>query len=148
MGRKKIRIAPITDDRNRSVTYLKRKAGLMKKAHELAILTNSEVAVIVFSQNNKLAEFSSSDIDQLLLRYTNVSVSPCFYLGISLFFYFVGSTETDPFLAASLVFYSFDSMMDPERARVQRILQMTRAIRTTTTRSMTMLRKVVDWEVR
>ncbi|PWN91212.1 SRF-TF-domain-containing protein, partial [Acaromyces ingoldii] len=60
--RKKIKIAPITDDRNRSVTYLKRKAGLMKKAHELAILTNSEVAVIVFSQNNKLAEFSSSDI--------------------------------------------------------------------------------------
>ncbi|PWN39910.1 PfSAH1, partial [Ceraceosorus guamensis] len=54
MGRKKIRIQRIDDDRNRSVTYLKRKAGLMKKAHELAVLTDSEVAVIVFSHNGKL----------------------------------------------------------------------------------------------
>ncbi|PWN32162.1 SRF-like protein, partial [Meira miltonrushii] len=56
MGRKKIRITRIPDDRNRSVTYLKRKAGLMKKAHELAVLTGSEVAVIVFGQNGKLSE--------------------------------------------------------------------------------------------
>lgn len=71
MGRKKIRITRITDDRNRSVTYLKRKAGLMKKAHELAVLTGSEVAVIVFGQNGKLSEFCSSDMDHLLLRYTD-----------------------------------------------------------------------------
>lgn len=71
MGRKKIRITRITDDRNRSVTYLKRKAGLMKKAHELAVLTGSEVAVIVFGQNGKLSEFCSGDMDHLLLRYTD-----------------------------------------------------------------------------
>ncbi|PWN53322.1 hypothetical protein IE53DRAFT_305796, partial [Violaceomyces palustris] len=50
--------------------YLKRKAGLFKKAHELAVLTDSDVAVIVFGHNGKLAEFCSSDIDRLLLRYT------------------------------------------------------------------------------
>ncbi|PWN96668.1 SRF-like protein, partial [Tilletiopsis washingtonensis] len=56
MGRKKIKIQRIAEDRNRSVTYLKRKAGLMKKAHELAVLTDSDVAVIVFAKNGKLAE--------------------------------------------------------------------------------------------
>lgn len=75
MGRKKIKITRIADDRNRSVTYLKRKAGLMKKAHELAVLTGSEVAVIVFGQNGKLSEFCSSDMDMLLLRYTEHSGS-------------------------------------------------------------------------
>lgn len=75
MGRKKIKIARINDDRNRSVTYLKRKAGLMKKAHELAVLTGSEVAVIVFGQNGKLTEFCSGDMDRVLLRYTEVSLS-------------------------------------------------------------------------
>ncbi|KAJ9476084.1 Transcription factor RLM1 [Pseudozyma hubeiensis] len=70
MGRKKIKIQPIKEDRNRSVTYLKRKAGLFKKAHELAVLTDSQVAVIVFGHNGKLAEFCSTDIDLLLLRYT------------------------------------------------------------------------------
>lgn len=70
MGRKKIKIQPIKEDRNRSVTYLKRKAGLFKKAHELAVLTDSQVAVIVFGHNGKLAEFCSTDIDLHLLRYT------------------------------------------------------------------------------
>jgi MADS-box transcription factor len=77
MGRKKIKIARINDDRNRSVTYLKRKAGLMKKAHELAVLTGSEVAVIVFGQNGKLTEFCSGDMDRVLLRYTEVCILYC-----------------------------------------------------------------------
>ncbi|WFD34625.1 vacuolar protein sorting/targeting protein PEP1 [Malassezia cuniculi] len=70
MGRRKISIEPIAGDRNRSATYLKRKTGLFKKAYELAVLTDSEVAVIVFGRNGKLAEFCSGDIDQFLLRYT------------------------------------------------------------------------------
>lgn len=80
MGRKKIKITRINDDRNRSVTYLKRKAGLMKKAHELAVLTGSEVAVIVFGQNGKLTEFCSGDMDRVLLRYTEVSLKGCNFL--------------------------------------------------------------------
>lgn len=70
MGRKKIKIQPIAGDRNRSATFLKRKAGLFKKAYELAVLTDSEIAVIVFGRNGKLSEFCSGDIDQFLLRYT------------------------------------------------------------------------------
>lgn len=56
MGRRKISIAPISDDRNRSVTFLKRKNGLFKKAYELGILCSADVAVIVFSNQGKLFE--------------------------------------------------------------------------------------------
>jgi hypothetical protein len=56
MGRRKISIAPISDDRNRSVTFLKRKNGLFKKAFELGILCSADVAVIVFSNQGKLFE--------------------------------------------------------------------------------------------
>lgn len=45
----------------------------MKKAYELAVLCNCEVGLLVFTQNGKLFQFSSSDMDQLLLRYTEFS---------------------------------------------------------------------------
>lgn len=73
MGRRKIRIEPIRDDRNRQVTFLKRKQGLMKKAYELSVLCNCEVALIIFNnQNNKLVQYASTDIDKVLMRYTEV----------------------------------------------------------------------------
>ena len=70
MGRKKIKIQPIKGERNRMATYIKRKAGLFKKAHELAVLTDSDVAVLVFTRNGKLAEYCSCDVDQMLMRYS------------------------------------------------------------------------------
>ncbi|CDZ98101.1 srf-type transcription factor [Phaffia rhodozyma] len=70
MGRKKIEIKRLSDDRNRNVTFLKRKAGLMKKAWELSVLCSADVAVIVFGHNGKLFEFSSRNIEDLLLKYT------------------------------------------------------------------------------
>ncbi|ORZ13644.1 hypothetical protein BCR42DRAFT_493030 [Absidia repens] len=70
MGRRKIKIQPIHDDRNRQVTFLKRKNGLMKKAYELSVLCGCDIALIVFNSNNKLVQYSSSDIDNVLMRYT------------------------------------------------------------------------------
>ncbi|KAK2733996.1 hypothetical protein FQN55_003056 [Onygenales sp. PD_40] len=69
MGRRKIEIKAIKDDRNRSVTFLKRKGGLFKKAHELSVLCSVDVAVIIFGNNKKLYEFSSGDITDTLNRY-------------------------------------------------------------------------------
>ncbi|KAJ5114968.1 hypothetical protein NUU61_000727 [Penicillium alfredii] len=69
MGRRKIEIKAIKDDRNRSVTFLKRKGGLFKKAHELAVLCSVDVAVIIFGHNKKLYEYSSSDMHEALGRY-------------------------------------------------------------------------------
>ena len=45
MGRKKIRIAPLADDRSRKVTFAKRKFGLMKKAYELSVLCQVRLAI-------------------------------------------------------------------------------------------------------
>ncbi|TIC00857.1 hypothetical protein E3Q18_00876 [Wallemia mellicola] len=70
MGRRKIQIKPLKDDRNRSVTFLKRKTGLFKKAHELGVLCSADVAVIVFGHNGKLYEFSSGNIEKILMKYT------------------------------------------------------------------------------
>lgn len=50
-------------------TFLKRKGGLFKKAHELSVLCSVDVAVIIFGHNKKLYEFSSGDIGETLHRY-------------------------------------------------------------------------------
>ncbi|EOO03242.1 putative mads-box mef2 type transcription factor protein [Phaeoacremonium minimum UCRPA7] len=70
MGRRKIEIKAIKDDRNRSVTFLKRKGGLFKKAHELSVLCSVDVAVFIFGSNKKLYEYSSCDMRELITRYT------------------------------------------------------------------------------
>ncbi|PNS20440.1 Transcription factor RLM1 [Sphaceloma murrayae] len=69
MGRRKIEIRPIKDDRNRSVTFLKRKGGLFKKAFELGVLCQVDVAVIIFGHNKKLYEYSSGDINDTIGRF-------------------------------------------------------------------------------
>ncbi|CDR38848.1 CYFA0S02e07030g1_1 [Cyberlindnera fabianii] len=70
MGRRKISIQPITDERNRKVTFVKRKAGLFKKAHELAVLCQVDLAVIILGHNNqKFYEYTSVNADDLLVSY-------------------------------------------------------------------------------
>ncbi|XP_057686958.1 myocyte-specific enhancer factor 2A-like [Corythoichthys intestinalis] len=70
MGRKKIQITRIVDERNRQVTFMKRKFGLMKKAYELSVLCDCEIALIVFNSSNKLFQYASTDMDKVLLKYT------------------------------------------------------------------------------
>ncbi|XP_077320312.1 myocyte-specific enhancer factor 2D isoform X7 [Lithobates pipiens] len=70
MGRKKIQIQRITDERNRQVTFTKRKFGLMKKAYELSVLCDCEIALIIFNHTNKLFQYASTDMDKVLLKYT------------------------------------------------------------------------------
>ncbi|AEO53634.1 hypothetical protein MYCTH_2295245 [Thermothelomyces thermophilus ATCC 42464] len=70
MGRRKIDIKPIKDERNRSVTFLKRKGGLFKKAYELSVLCSVDVAVVIFGNNKKLHQFSSRDMREMLQRWT------------------------------------------------------------------------------
>jgi hypothetical protein len=66
MGRRKIEIARIENDRHRQVTFAKRKLGVMKKATELSILCNANVAVIVFSPTNKMSVYSNCPINTLV----------------------------------------------------------------------------------
>ena len=52
------------------VTFTKRKFGLMKKAYELSILCDCEIALIIFNSSNKLFQYASTDMDKILLKYT------------------------------------------------------------------------------
>lgn len=45
---------------SRQVTFSKRRNGLLKKAFELSVLCDAEVALIIFSPRGKLYEFASS----------------------------------------------------------------------------------------
>ena len=42
---------------SRQVTFSKRRKGLLKKAHELAVLCDADVGVVVFSERGKLFEY-------------------------------------------------------------------------------------------
>ena len=52
------------------VTFTKRKFGLMKKAYELSVLCDVEIALILFTSSNKLFQYASTDMDRVLLKYT------------------------------------------------------------------------------
>ncbi|KAL9228964.1 hypothetical protein vseg_004488 [Gypsophila vaccaria] len=70
MGRGKVELRRIENNISRQVTFSKRRGGLMKKAHELSILCDAEIALIVFSSRGKLYEFSSVDnVPQTIERY-------------------------------------------------------------------------------
>ncbi|KAG7982640.1 hypothetical protein I3843_04G063200 [Carya illinoinensis] len=53
MVRGKIQMKRIENTTSRQVTFSKRRNGLLKKAFELSVLCEAEVAVIVFSQKGK-----------------------------------------------------------------------------------------------
>ena len=53
------------------VTFSKRKLGLMKKAYELSVLCDCEIGLIIFSSTGKLFQYASSDMDSVLLKYTD-----------------------------------------------------------------------------
>ncbi|XP_018513743.1 agamous-like MADS-box protein AGL18 isoform X1 [Brassica rapa] len=69
MGRGRIEIKKIENVNSRQVTFSKRRNGLMKKANELSILCDAEVAVIVFSSTGKAYDFSSGSMEHILSRY-------------------------------------------------------------------------------
>ncbi|XP_047964549.1 truncated transcription factor CAULIFLOWER A-like [Salvia hispanica] len=74
MGRGKVQLKRIENKINRQVTFSKRRAGLLKKAHEISVLCDAEVALIVFSHKGKLFEYSTdSCMDRILEKYERYS---------------------------------------------------------------------------
>nr|AAM51780.1 MADS-box gene 6 protein [Spinulum annotinum] len=69
MGRGKIEIKRIENSTSRQVTFSKRRGGLLKKAHELAVLCDAQVALIIFSNTGKLFEYASTSMKEILDRY-------------------------------------------------------------------------------
>lgn len=46
----------------------------MKKAYELSVLCDCEIALIIFNNNGKLVQYASTDIDKILMKYTEVCI--------------------------------------------------------------------------
>ncbi|KAK9112846.1 hypothetical protein Scep_020365 [Stephania cephalantha] len=69
MAREKIQIRKIDNTTARQVTFSKRRRGLFKKAEELSILCDAEVALIIFSATGKLFEYSNSSMKEILERH-------------------------------------------------------------------------------
>nr|AAV65503.1 MPP4 [Physalis peruviana] len=69
MAREKIKIKKIDNITARQVTFSKRRRGLFKKAEELSILCDADVALIIFSSTGKLFDFSSSSMKDILGKY-------------------------------------------------------------------------------
>ncbi|XP_057972530.1 truncated transcription factor CAULIFLOWER D-like [Malania oleifera] len=69
MGRGKVELKRIENPTNRQVTFSKRRNGLLKKAFELSILCEAEVALLLFSPSGKSFHFASHDMERTIGRY-------------------------------------------------------------------------------
>nr|APJ35634.1 AGAMOUS-like protein [Fraxinus nigra] len=67
--RGKIEIKRIENTTNRQVTFCKRRNGLLKKAYELSVLCDAEVALIVFSTRGRLYEYANNSVKETIERY-------------------------------------------------------------------------------
>ena len=54
------------------ITFSKRKYGLLKKAYELSILCDTEIAIMMITSNSKLYQYASSNINEFLMKYTEI----------------------------------------------------------------------------
>nr|Q8RVL4.1 RecName: Full=MADS-box protein defh21; AltName: Full=DEFICIENS homolog 21 [Antirrhinum majus]CAC85225.1 putative MADS-domain transcription factor [Antirrhinum majus] len=71
MGRGKIEVKRIENNTSRQVTFSKRRSGLMKKTHELSVLCDAQIGLIVFSTKGKLTEYCTPpfSMKQIIDRY-------------------------------------------------------------------------------
>ncbi|KAL5167463.1 Agamous-like MADS-box protein AGL8 [Glycine soja] len=74
MGRGRVQLKRIENKTSQQVTFFKRRSGLLKKANEISVLCDAQVALIIFSTKGKLFEYSSErSMEDLLERYERCS---------------------------------------------------------------------------
>ncbi|KAF0933112.1 hypothetical protein E2562_013847 [Oryza meyeriana var. granulata] len=73
MARERREIKRIESAAARQVTFSKRRRGLFKKAEELSVLCDADVALIVFSSTGKLSHFASSSMNEIIDKYSTHS---------------------------------------------------------------------------
>jgi len=69
MGRRKVQIKRIDDDRARKVTFAKRKHGLVKKAMELSLLCDCDIALLIFTRekpDQRFYKYTSKGIESIM----------------------------------------------------------------------------------
>ncbi|KAE8665843.1 MADS-box protein SOC1-like [Hibiscus syriacus] len=90
-GRGRVELKRIENKINRQVSFSKRRNGLLKKAYELSVLFDAEVALIVFSSRGKLYEFGSSGQATLIRVFLF-----CFFICVLLISLHVYAVSCDP----------------------------------------------------
>ncbi|CAN6351804.1 unnamed protein product [Urochloa humidicola] len=69
-GRGKVEVRRIENSVKRHVTFSKRQRGLAKKACELNVLCDADVALLVFSEKGRLYDFAAhASMERILDRY-------------------------------------------------------------------------------
>lgn len=66
--RRKIEIRFIEDKGRRHITFSKRKAGIMKKAYELSVLTGTQVLLLVVSETGLVYTFTTPKLQPLVTK--------------------------------------------------------------------------------
>ncbi|KAJ8638390.1 hypothetical protein MRB53_012657 [Persea americana] len=73
MGRMKVEIKKIENVTSRQVTFSKRRNGLIKKAYELSVLCDVDLALVLFSPSGRLSFFSGRKrVEEVFARFVNL----------------------------------------------------------------------------
>ncbi|OAY78451.1 Agamous-like MADS-box protein AGL29 [Ananas comosus] len=72
MGRRKIKIEPIIDKHNRFICFSKRRAGLFKKANQLA-RRGFQIAVLAFTESGNAFVYGSPKVEEVVERFLHNS---------------------------------------------------------------------------
>ena len=87
MGRVKLQIKRIENTTNRQVTFSKRRNGIIKKAYELSVLCDVDVALIMFSPSGRVSLFSGNkrSLLKIYIRvYFSISFTTIFIIIVKL----------------------------------------------------------------
>lgn len=123
MGRGRVELKRIENKINRQVTFAKRRNGLLKKAYELSVLCDAEVALIIFSSRGKLYEFCSSMRYISLPRPLSLSLSLSSYIQANMcFMYFTYQCLRLTYLSEKFFCYVLAVVLMSKKMRISLIL--------------------------
>lgn len=74
MGRVKLQIKRIENTTTRQVTFSKRRNGVIKKAYELSVLCDVDVALIMFSPSGRVSLFSGNKRSAKYIPYISTFI--------------------------------------------------------------------------
>ena len=79
MGRNKISIQKIKDNRIRNITFCKRKKGIIKMAMELCLLCDADIFLCIYNKQISLGQLilfcSNNDIDYFIDKFYKKSIN-------------------------------------------------------------------------
>ncbi|XP_039014674.1 MADS-box protein FBP24-like [Hibiscus syriacus] len=71
----KLAVKRIENQTTHQVTFCKRRAGLLKKAHELYVLCDAQIGLIIFSSTGKMCQYCTEPyrMEHIIERYQKVT---------------------------------------------------------------------------